>query len=211
MISIIRNIAMSNRLAKKKQLDYMISLDICGLKRDGFFTSFNWQTITWRNEYDETVSKLDASSFISNTIPYMELKYVIRSDYKVSEEPFSYKVYFSSTECNYGGSRLWFVCPLVVKGVRCGRRCRILYLDNGLFGCRYCHQLSYRSQNINRKSKYFYLYRIIDTEEITEDLCNSIKRRCYAGKPTKKMRKYLRLKGIISNDYQHLLKRGELI
>lgn len=211
MISIERSMMPVNRIFRKKELDYMISLDICGLKRDGFLTTFNWQSIIWRNEYGEIVSKLDASSFVSNTVPYMELKYAIRSDYQASEEAFSYKVYFSSTECNYGGSRLWFVCPLVVKGIRCGRRCRILYLDNGLFGCRYCHNLSYRSQNVNRKSKYFYLYRIIDSEEIAEDLFNSIKRKYYAGRPTKKMRKYLRLKGIISHDYQHLVKRGELI
>jgi hypothetical protein len=202
---------MSNRLDKKKQLDHMISLDICGLKRDGFLTSFNWQSIIWRNEYGEIVSRLDARSFVLNTVPYMELKYALRGDYQAHEEPFSYRVYFSSTECNYGGRRLWFVCPLLVKGIRCGRRCRILYLDNGLFGCRFCHNLSYRSQNINRKSKYFYLYRIIDTEEALENLFNNMKRWHYAGKPTRKMLKYLHLRAIISSDYQYIVKKGELI
>jgi hypothetical protein len=185
---------MGSRMFKKKELDYMISLDICGLKRDGFLTSFNWQSIIWRDEHDEIVSKIDASSFVSNTVPYMELKYALKGDYQAPEEVLSYKVYFSSTECNYGGTRLWFVCPLAVMGIRCGRRCRILYLDNGLFGCRFCHNLSYRSQNINRKSKYFYLYRIIDTEDALESLFYNIKRWHYSGKPTRKMRKYLHLK-----------------
>jgi len=202
---------MGSRMFKNKELDYMISLDICGLKRDGFLTSFNWQSIIWRDEQDEIVSKIDACSFVSNTVPYMELKYALKGDYQASEELLSYRVYFSSTECNYGGTRLWFVCPLAVMGIRCGRRCRILYLDNGLFGCRFCHNLSYRSQNINRKSKYFYLHRIIDTEEALENLFNNIKRWRYAGKPTRKMRKYLHLKSLISSDYQYMVKKGELI
>ncbi len=44
-------------------------------------------------------------------------------------------------------ARWWFACPLVVNGRACGRRVRMLYLPpNGrYFGCRGCHDLTYRS------------------------------------------------------------------
>ncbi len=47
------------------------------------------------------------------------------------------------TDCNYGGRRPWFACPI------CGNRCRILYGGGGRhdeFACRTCQNLSYISQ-----------------------------------------------------------------
>jgi hypothetical protein len=48
---------------------------------------------------------------------------------------------FSYTRCNYGGDRRWLLCP------RCFKRVAKLYrpLDEVLFACRQCHQLTYRS------------------------------------------------------------------
>ena len=41
----------------------------------------------------------------------------------------------------------WFACPLLVEGRACGRRVRMLYLPprSRYFGCRRCHDLTYRS------------------------------------------------------------------
>ncbi|GAB0151606.1 hypothetical protein [Marinobacterium sp. BA1] len=50
------------------------------------------------------------------------------------------------TACNFGGVRPWFTCP--VPG--CGRRTGLLYLS-GVFACRHCHKLAYRSQ---RQTEY---------------------------------------------------------
>jgi hypothetical protein len=46
-----------------------------------------------------------------------------------------------------GGRQWWFVCPLSVDGRGCGRRVCKLYLppSSRYFGCRYCHDLTYRS------------------------------------------------------------------
>jgi hypothetical protein len=44
------------------------------------------------------------------------------------------------TPCNYGGERIWFLCP------RCNRRAAILYAPGHLFWCRRCCQLAYSSQ-----------------------------------------------------------------
>jgi hypothetical protein len=48
---------------------------------------------------------------------------------------------FDYTRCNYGGGRRWLLCP------RCFKRVAKLYrpLDEVLFACRQCHELTYRS------------------------------------------------------------------
>ena len=48
------------------------------------------------------------------------------------------------TPCHYGGMRAWFECP------GCGQRCAKLYFSGGLFCCRKCHGLGYRSQLVAR-------------------------------------------------------------
>ncbi len=56
-------------------------------------------------------------------------------------------VRLQSTPVHLGGERWWFTCPLVVNGVACNRRAGKLYLPPGAkyFGCRTCHDLTYRS------------------------------------------------------------------
>ena len=51
------------------------------------------------------------------------------------------------TPTDFGGERLWLTCPLIVGGAACNRRASKLYLPPGAryFGCRRCHELSYRS------------------------------------------------------------------
>jgi hypothetical protein len=55
---------------------------------------------------------------------------------------------------NFGGQRWWFTCPLSVNGRVCQRRVGKLYLRPGskFFGCRKCHQLSYRSSQEAHKA-----------------------------------------------------------
>jgi hypothetical protein len=47
----------------------------------------------------------------------------------------------------FGGERWYYVC-------RCQRRCRILYLLNGVARCRSCHHLAYPSQNRPRRPRH---------------------------------------------------------
>ena len=51
------------------------------------------------------------------------------------------------TPTQFGGRRWWFTCPLIVGGTACNRRAGKLYLTPGAryFGCRHCHNLTYRS------------------------------------------------------------------
>ena len=52
-----------------------------------------------------------------------------------------------TTPMHFGGERSWFTCPLILRGVACKRRVSKLYLPSGAkyFGCRQCHELTYRS------------------------------------------------------------------
>ena len=60
------------------------------------------------------------------------------------------------TRPNYGGVRLWFVCPQSA----CGRRCSILYREANTnaraFRCRRCARLAYRSQRMCRRDRMEY-------------------------------------------------------
>ncbi len=49
-------------------------------------------------------------------------------------------VLFDWTQCYYGGTRKWFLCP------GCGRRIAVIYGAGRLFLCRHCHGLCYASQ-----------------------------------------------------------------
>jgi hypothetical protein len=57
-------------------------------------------------------------------------------EWKDEEYPF-----LEWTPRNYGGRRPWSLCPVR----SCGRRVAVLY-RGGIFACRHCHQLVYKSQ-----------------------------------------------------------------
>jgi len=59
----------------------------------------------------------------------------------------------TTSPCNFGGYRHWFHCPMMVDGKPCGRRVRKLYrpLGSPYFGCRHCHDLTYRAQKEHNK------------------------------------------------------------
>jgi hypothetical protein len=75
----------------------------------------------------------------------------------------TYPVRLQWTPCNYGGSRVWFHCPVE----HCGQRVAILYA-NGSVACRSCRQLTYQSQQDS--AKYRALHR---AEDIRQNLGGS--------------------------------------
>lgn len=51
-----------------------------------------------------------------------------------------FPVWLVWTDCNYGGKRAWFCCPL------CGQRAGVLYSGGSRFACRKCLRLNYKCQ-----------------------------------------------------------------
>lgn len=71
-------------------------------------------------------------------LPVLILKYVLNGRETVETD-----VWLESTPTTFGGPRWWFSCPQL----GCGQRCGKLFLppDGETFGCRACHDLTYRS------------------------------------------------------------------
>ena len=57
----------------------------------------------------------------------------------------AYTVWLTYTPCNMGGRRVWWQCP----AAGCNRRVAVLYGGAGIFACRHCYKLDYRSQREN--------------------------------------------------------------
>jgi len=67
-------------------------------------------------------------------------------------------VHLQTTPTQFGGERWWFTCPLIVGGMACNRRAGKLHLPSGAkyFGCRKCHDLTYRScQEAHQRERLF--------------------------------------------------------
>lgn len=71
----------------------------------------------------------------------------VRLEYTADAEQVSYSIKLNATSPHFGGRRWWLLCPLERDGEACGRRARSLYMPPGEthFGCRSCHELTYRS------------------------------------------------------------------
>lgn len=96
----------------------------------------------------------------------------------------SHEINITSTICNYGGLRYFFICPLCHsnKGMK-------LYKPNGnkYYGCRKCYNLAYYSQNYS--GNYRYLNGVIIKQKRIEKVRATVKREVYGGKPTKAVQK----------------------
>jgi len=70
--------------------------------------------------------------------------------------PGDYIIPITTTRPRIGGIRYWFQCPVEHGPKPCGRRVKRLYLppNEEIFGCRRCHDLTYRScqTHDNRKA-----------------------------------------------------------
>lgn len=61
-------------------------------------------------------------------------------EYSIDGDPRTQLIRLTETQCNYGGTRQWFTCP-----VR-GERVAVLFLRAGCFACRHCQRIAYASQ-----------------------------------------------------------------
>lgn len=107
-------------------------------------------TLTWGRRKKRSICY---SVMLSNNMPMLMLDYRLRNSQDVR-----IPVRLETTPTRFGGKRWWFICPLMVSGVACNRRAGKLYLPPGsrYFGCRTCHDLTYRSsQEAHREERLF--------------------------------------------------------
>lgn len=123
------------RYDKKETTNHYRQLDVRQLKRLGALKPGYDGVITWQS---------------GNSISIIARRDCIKLSYNTLTDSYSYIVRLGWTECNYGGERVWFFCP--VKD--CGKRVAILY-GGKIFGCRHCYNLAYDSQNESQSNRVF--------------------------------------------------------
>lgn len=105
-----------------------LRLDVRWLQRKGLLWAGGYFPLTWSRN-GEPSGSINLRSETDRVI--------LRYRHRRFDEPWKqqeYPVMLAWTPCNYGGTRVWFRCP--IRG--CGRRVAILY-GSGIFACRQCH------------------------------------------------------------------------
>jgi len=122
------------RWDKKTTLDEVKRIDIRYMRNEGLLKPGYTGSLRWTSR-----GKSTGSIQFACQQDYLQLNYRYKTgvdDWTPVEE----FVCFDRTPCNYGGERLWFLCPC------CNRRVALLCLYRARFLCRHCHKLPYSSQ-----------------------------------------------------------------
>ncbi|MEK7071990.1 MAG: hypothetical protein AAB969_00295 [Patescibacteria group bacterium] len=157
-----------------------------GVLKNSFYNG----SISWTSGYEG--EKANVGYVLDLQERYFRLRYRIRSGGVEERTSINHSYPLTTTNCNYGGQRWWFVCSVYNNGRYCGRRVEKLYLGAGssYFACRHCYDLSYKSRNQNRRGPFGFLGRSFGILEEIEELEKKVKMRYRGGRPTKK---YLKL------------------
>jgi len=139
------------RWNNKATIEDLLRVDIRYLKKKGYLNPYEFGTLGWSSG-----GELSGRINFFTSVNTIHLNYRI----KIGQDDWqhiSQLIQFDRTECNFGGERLWFICP------ECKRRVGLLCCSHILFLCRHCCHVSYSSnQNgyvknlINQKYKLGY-------------------------------------------------------
>ncbi|NCC04598.1 MAG: hypothetical protein EOM37_11290 [Proteobacteria bacterium] len=126
----------SGRSEWRAKAERALRLDIKSLKqqgglRPGLSLTSRW---TWNSGESSSITILTHENAL-------ELIYRVRNPGEDWQDRRQH-IYLDHTECNYGGTRPWFICP------QCSRRVGVLY-SRGLFLCRHCSRVAYTSKSEN--------------------------------------------------------------
>jgi hypothetical protein len=125
----------SGRHGGSECTDDMRVLDVRKLQRQRLLTPGNSLSWAWTINGETTA-----------TINLVVGADRVTLDYRQRERggewrPMNYPVRLAWTGCNFGGRRVWWLCP----AAGCGRRVAVLF-GGAVFACRQCHRLAYRCQ-----------------------------------------------------------------
>ena len=173
------------------------ALSIFWLKKYGYLhkdCSYRSGGITWTYGYGDNKSSISFAVSRDNLgAPeeqvYITLNYTHTNRWTDEKESMNNKIELATTPCNYGGVRYWFICPLYKKGRYCGRRVGVIYSIGKWFGCRHCGGIAYQAQFEGGNFRVGSV-----TEPVVEKVYNNVKLKYYNGKPTRRYRRYLRLR-----------------
>ena len=180
---------MKTTKTKKTEAEQLNQLSIYDLTKRGWLDGITPGTLRWRNYFLGIVLEVDVSTFVRNGVPYCGLQYDL-PDMVTGNKKYRYAIPISTTPCRKGGSRWWFHCPVQNNGIICRRRVASLFMKDGVFACRHCHNLTYASKNKNRRRPENVHLENLKDYQTMEKLLEEIKTPYYRGKPTKKYQQY---------------------
>lgn len=162
--------------------DEVLTIDISNLKKWGYLKIENQKksSISWSRNGDE-IASISVEVNMHSNLEYIKLNYTFK------EKLIGYKISMVSVPSNLEIGKIWyFLCPITKK------RCRKLYLVNGLFLHREAFKGMYKKQTEPKKWRKIrmILERHFALDDIYEEIYSKYFRSHYAGKPT---RRYLRL------------------
>jgi hypothetical protein len=123
---------------KKTTVEESLSLSVKDLRKRLYQGAAG--TITW--------TRAGGKSQVGYFVMVDDDALVVTLHYRWREtENVAVPVRLETAPTRFGGRRWWFTCPLCSNGTPCNRRAGKLYLPPGAryFGCRLCHNLTYRS------------------------------------------------------------------
>ncbi|MBF0259854.1 MAG: hypothetical protein HQK62_13665 [Desulfamplus sp.] len=120
----------SFRCGSRRKAESSLPLDIRYFKRKGLLEPGSLITSSW---------SIGGNVYSSIQGRVFEDHLLLMYRHKKTED-IKQRINFTWTNCNYGGERIWFICP------DCGRRCAVIYSRGKYFACRKCCNLLYNSQ-----------------------------------------------------------------
>ncbi len=182
-------------------------LSIFWLKKQGYlpqeelwqYGGIKWTRGDWENNINFYVQTSGDKAETEET-NHIELIYTTTNYWSKEKTDMRYKIPLITTPCNYGGKRYWFKCNLTKNGIYCGRRVGMLYSVGNWFGCRHCAEVAYQAQFQGGRFKAGSL-----CEPDVERAYDEVKLEYYNGRPTRKYKRYLRLRRKMDNNWIKML------
>lgn len=111
-------------------------IDVLWMKRNNSLVAGNSGSISWSRG-----GKKYSSIGYRSEVNAVRLIYKSRHNGEDWQEV-DMRVQLTWSDCRFGGSRPYFICP----GLGCGRRVQHLYSGNPYYVCRHCLHLAYKCQ-----------------------------------------------------------------
>lgn len=181
----------------KNKADDTKKISTSFLNKHKFLVGRRSGNMTWTTTsmWSEHKSEVGIEVSIMNDDNYLRIRYNQTDRDTNEKKEFDYKIPLTTTHCQYGGKRYWFICPWYKNGVYCGKRVGTLYKDGDYFACRHCYNLTYASRNTSRKYRNFVSLPDVEKAE------SEVKRYYYKGNPTKKYKRLLKLTEKFENGF----------
>ena len=168
-------------------IDHVARIRIQNVRKWNYLkTGYTEGGICWTDENETIVSRISSRFSIDpDGESCMRLVYYLLEDRSGKQQGFDYFVSLVWVPCRFGGKRWYFLCP----NANCGRRCSMLYSADHYFVCRKCTGLYYFSQS------YIHPAVLLSAAGHKVDkVYESLKRKTYRGKPTRKYLRYVKAK-----------------